>query len=113
MDVPTFSSEITLVADDGELRITGPQPICYSLMEFLQRKGLTIGVFEITSKGREDIYSIAAFDAEGKSGKEVKELIESFLSEKKLRARTMTIPNAPHGFETVFHLVDVSVFRPN
>ena len=113
MAVPFYSAELTLVAYGGDLRITGPQKICYALIEFLQRKGLTTGVFEIINKGTEDLYSIAEFEAEGKTGDEVKELIENFLTEKGLRASTMTIPNPPHGFETIFRLVDVSAFRPN
>lgn len=113
MVVPFFSSELSLVADDGDLRITGPQPICYSLMDYLQRQGLTTGVFEIINKGTDELRSIAAFEAQGKTGDEVKELIEALLTEKNLRASTMTIRNPPHGFEVVFHLVDVSVFRPN
>lgn len=113
MASPFYSAELTLVAADGDLRITGPQPVAYSLMEYLQSKGLTTGVFEIIIKGTDSLSSIAAFDAEGQSGDEVMELMEAFLTEKKLKASIWTIRNPPHGFKIVFRLVDVSMFRLN
>ena len=111
MAVPTFSSEITLVADGDELRISGPQHVCFLLKEFLELKGLATGVLKIINHGTSSVYSTAEFEADGKSGNEVKELIEAFLSEKEIRFRIVTIPNPPHGFESVFRLLDISVFR--
>ena len=108
-----YSAQLSLVADDGDLRITGPQAICYSLREYLEHKGLNTGVFEIILKGTDNLNSIATFEAQGRNGDEVKELIEAFLLKKRVRFSIWTIPNPPHGFESVFRLVDISMFRPN
>lgn len=113
MDDQPFSSDIVLIADDGELRITGPQQICFPLREYLQFKGLATGALEIIKQRTVALHSTAKFEAAGKTGDEVKELIESFLSARNLRFRTLTIPHPPHGFEIVFRLVDVSLFRPH
>jgi hypothetical protein len=113
MDVPTSSSDLTLIADEGELRIIGPQQVCFPLEEYLESKGLATGVMKIINQGTNNLHSTVKFEVEGKTGDEVKELIEAFLSGRKIRARCTTVRNPPHGFETVFHLVDVSVFRPN
>ncbi len=113
MAVPVFSAELTFVAHDGDLRITGPQQVCFSLKEYLQSHGLTTGAFEITIQGTANLHSTAEFEVSGKTGDEVKSLIEAFLTEESIRASITTIPNPPDGFEVVYHLVDISVFRPN
>ena len=101
------------VAEDGELRISGQQQVCFPLKEHLRLKGVSTGEPEVTHPHTDALYSTVEFEATGKSRDDVLELIKSFLLEKQVRFSMTIIPNLPHGFEVFFRLVNVSVFRPH